>query len=513
VMKSVIKMVCALAVIALTISGSRAQQVPFLSELFSRYRDFNRLYNQKRSEGANLSAMDELRKRGEDAFKSFNIGALLAVLGEGQTVLEGRAWNDREKYVSSLTLETDRLVLEPARELRVSLTRMFPANSENVFAAPPTVTFVIEPIAGSRGGLGTRSAEPVILADRLPIAETGTSFQRHLLLPEGRYWVIARLVAGSQKLGELRQPLYAISDFADEIRELLSRIATIKGSAEAKLKSVAHLLGTPEFQIHQLAMLNRSRGEENIDVIEALDRLDDTLSMLLRGQNPFASAKGEVERAYIGADGKPVPYRLYIPASYDGTAPRPLVVLLHGVMGDEKMYFTLFDPEVIKGEAERRGYFLMAPYAGGRFGGYTDQAQTDVLEATKAVMQSYKIDGSRVYLTGHSLGAFATWLVAGKRPDLFAAMAPVAGGAPLKQTALQALLQTLKPIPALIVHGSRDGVVPPQSSRDMALAAQKAGMKADYLEVPGADHVSVVAETFPTVLNFFDKIAKPATQK
>jgi hypothetical protein len=46
----------------------------------------------------------------------------------------------------------------------------------------------------------------------------------------------------------------------------------------------------------------------------------------------------------------------------------------------------------------------------------------------------------------------------------------------------------------------------------MAEAAKKAGVKVNYLEVPDGDHLSVVASTFPAILDFFEKNPKIAVQ-
>ncbi|MFY9611421.1 MAG: prolyl oligopeptidase family serine peptidase, partial [Blastocatellia bacterium] len=230
---------------------------------------------------------------------------------------------------------------------------------------------------------------------------------------------------------------------------------------------------------------------------------------IAKGQNPFSNERGEVERAYQASDGKLVPYRVYIPKSYDGASTKPLVVMLHGALGDEGYYFSgLFDPAVIKGEAERRGWILAGVNGRGRFSGYVGLAADDSFEVVKCVTRDYRVDPSRVYLTGHSMGGFGTWLIASTKPELFAAIAPVSGGAPTKGEALEALLAKTKSVPAMVVHGALDGIAPPQLSRDMVAAARKAGLKVNHLEVPDADHLSILAATFPAILDFFEKNAK-----
>ena len=54
-----------------------------------------------------------------------------------------------------------------------------------------------------------------------------------------------------------------------------------------------------------------------------------------------------------------------------------------------------------------------------------DTAKLDALLAD--LRKTYRVDPSRIYLTGLSLGGYGTWDWAFKRPDLFAAIVPVAG--------------------------------------------------------------------------------------
>jgi len=117
-----------------------AQQVPFLTDLISRYERVSIGLYEKRRAGASVSGLkhcaSELRKlqRG-DIQPSSTCWAKL------QAVIAGKKWDERQKFIASLTLETDRSVIEPNQMLQMSLTRMFPASIEKAFASPPTVTF------------------------------------------------------------------------------------------------------------------------------------------------------------------------------------------------------------------------------------------------------------------------------------------------------------------------------------------------------------------------------------
>lgn len=487
-----------------------AQQIPFLSELFSRYADFNRLCAERRLAGTNLAAVESLRKRAEEAFKQGNIPGLLETISEGQAILSGRKWDDRERFMASLTLETDRLIIEPNQILQVSLTRMFPVTLDKAFAATPTVSFAIvssEPASKSADAkVAAAAGQPLVIAERLTVAETSSNAARRLLLPDGVYQVVARVEVGGQRIAELKRPVYAIGDFADSIAQMSKTIAAIKSAPDAKVKAIAPLVATPEFQLQRLAQLNKTRGEQDLNPIQEMDQLEAGLSAIAKGQNPFSMNRGEVERAYQASDNQLVPYRVYVPQSYDGATPKPLVVMLHGALGDERYFFSgLFDPPTVKGEAERRGYILAGVNGRGRFANYSGPSQEDVFEVISAVSREYKIDAARIYLLGHSLGGFGAWLVASSNPDRFAAIAAVSGGPPVQGDALAGLLEKLKALPAMIVHGARDSIAPVQLSRTMTAAAQKAGLKVTYLEVSDGDHTSVVASAFPAVMEFFDK--------
>jgi predicted peptidase len=290
-------------------------------------------------------------------------------------------------------------------------------------------------------------------------------------------------------------------------------IAAIKGSTDQNMRQVAAQISTPEFQLSRLAGLTTSNSSPGLNANAELEHLESVLPAMATGANPLASERGEVERAYATADGQLVPYRVYVPASYDGSRAMPLVVALHGALGDEKSYFSgIYDPAVIKGEADRRGYIVATPTWLGRFA-YGAPAEGDVLRVIKEVASNYKIDPSRIYLTGHSLGGFGAWQTAFDHPEIFAAVAPISGGSPVKLDALPPLLARIKNTPVLVVHGAKDGIVPPARSREMVDAAKKAGVQITYTEVPGADHLTVVGSTFPAVLDFFDKHTRQASLK
>jgi pimeloyl-ACP methyl ester carboxylesterase len=92
------------------------------------------------------------------------------------------------------------------------------------------------------------------------------------------------------------------------------------------------------------------------------------------------------------------------------------------------------------------------------------------------------VDRDRVYVEGHSLGAMATWEWALDNPERFAAIAPMAGiGEPYRAS-------RLKNVPAWVIHGENDDVIPRGFAEQMVTALQAEGAGVRYSIIPGGEH-------------------------
>jgi predicted peptidase len=105
-------------------------------------------------------------------------------------------------------------------------------------------------------------------------------------------------------------------------------------------------------------------------------------------------------------------------------------------------------------------------------------------ELLASLQKEYRIDSKRFYVTGLSMGGYGTWDLITRTPDLFAAAAPICGGAD------ETLAAKVTKLPIWVFHGDKDGVVKPLRSRNMVAAIEKAGGKPKYTEYPGVDHNS-----------------------
>jgi predicted peptidase len=96
--------------------------------------------------------------------------------------------------------------------------------------------------------------------------------------------------------------------------------------------------------------------------------------------------------------------------------------------------------------------------------------------------KKFRVDRSREYLTGISMGGFGTWALVAAQPKRFAAIAPVCGGGdPL-------LASTFAKVPTWVVHGDKDPAVAFSQSVAMVDAMKEAGGSPIFTQVVGGTH-------------------------
>lgn len=218
---------------------------------------------------------------------------------------------------------------------------------------------------------------------------------------------------------------------------------------------------------------------------------------------PARSADLPLEkRTYTDAGGKVLRYRLLKPADYDDKQSYPLVLFFHGAgeRGDDNEKQLVHGvPEFARPE-NRKQYpcFLVAPqcpdkvkWVDADWGGdaHTLPAEPTepmrlTLELLDALPKEFRIDRNRIYVTGLSMGGFGTWDILARRPAVFAAAAPVCGGAD------EATAARIAKVPIWAFHGAKDTVVKPSRSRNMIAALKKAGGEPKYTEYPEEGHGS-----------------------
>ncbi len=203
-------------------------------------------------------------------------------------------------------------------------------------------------------------------------------------------------------------------------------------------------------------------------------------SMLVSAEPADQAAAGTQQALQFTAP--PVPpksyrYLLFKPRDYhtDPQSKWPLILFLHGAgeRGDDVWKVATHGPPKIAGEQPDFPFIVVSPQCpeGEIWDPTTLGALLDEIE------RAHRVDRTRVYLTGLSMGGYGTWNLAMRQPERFAAVAPICGGGQLIDVLATSGRnpQALRSLPVRAHHGARDNVVPPAESERMVNALKNAG--------------------------------------
>ena len=238
------------------------------------------------------------------------------------------------------------------------------------------------------------------------------------------------------------------------------------------------------------------------------------------------------QRKYHFADTNvDLPYALFVSSKVTKGTKAPLIVALHGVFGDGN--------SLLRGSAldlaEEGGYVLVGPMGYNEQGWFgspvivmnggpgrgkgpgagkggppptpdppnlAELSEKDVLNVLAIVRKEFTIDDKRTYLMGHSMGGAGALFLGPKYVDQWAAVAAMAPAAFLMQP--DSLAPVKDKMPLLLAHGDADTVVSIDVGRRWAKAATDLKMKDfKYMEIPGADHGTVITQSMPEIFKYF----------
>jgi predicted peptidase len=101
------------------------------------------------------------------------------------------------------------------------------------------------------------------------------------------------------------------------------------------------------------------------------------------------------------------------------------------------------------------------------------------------VLTDYRVDATRIYLTGLSMGGEATWRFALHRPDTFAAIAPLAAYLSQADTLR---MERIKNLPVWAIHGADDTVAPLALGQSPVDALKAVGGNVRFTVLAGHGH-------------------------
>ena len=251
------------------------------------------------------------------------------------------------------------------------------------------------------------------------------------------------------------------------------------------------------------------------------------------------------QRKYHFADtNEDLSYALFVSSKVTKAKKAPLIVALHGYGGDGN--------SLLRGNtldlAEQGGYIVVGPMGYNTMGWYgspvivarggrgqgrgrgagapgdpngrgpgadagrapqtpeppnlAELSEKDVMNVLGVVRNEFTVDDKRTYLMGHSMGGAGALFLGPKYVDQWAAVASMAPAAFLMQP--DSLAPVKDKMPLLLAHGDADTVVPTDVGRRWAKRATELNMKDfRYMELPGADHGTVITQSMPDIFKFF----------
>jgi predicted peptidase len=267
-----------------------------------------------------------------------------------------------------------------------------------------------------------------------------------------------------------------------------------------------------------------------IDAEEQIQESRILAKNIANSDDPQWRAKGDIHRKYhFPAADADMPFRLYVPTSWDGKSELPLIVFLHGAGSDENWYLDANDKQLIR-LAEQHGYILLSPLGYTRMGAYgtplrlpavfgnpeaaakqrasvdperektLQLSEKDVINTLEIVLNEYPVDRSSIFLAGHSMGSGGTWYLGAKYAQYFAAIAPMSGPF-VDETNYP--WDNIREMPVFITEGT--GATPSLVGSKAMLAWMKEhGFKIEYMEVD-AGHGGMIPLVLPSIFNFFDR--------
>jgi len=435
----------------------------------------------------------------------------------------GQAWDSKAEFAGSLALRTATTVTDSSRPFYASLTQSYAAPyaaAEGLrvhvtaadFAAP---TKVLRDLGTFEVYTRDLIDEPYLLSSNL----AG--------LADGPYLVAAEITDRGALVKRVTMNILAVKDLDAQQTVIEQRLSKIQGFESTKATIRYPFDYARVINLGRRALIPGRNPEDStvnayFDFSAEIKQSMTLLASLEAGKDPLLRIKGEHARHYMFDDaGEIMPYRVFVPASYDGTKKLPLVVVLHGGGADQDTYFKLRGP-VLTTEADKHNFIIVTPLGYRPTGGWgrvmggpvppgapappapdagrlrsAALSEKDALNVIDLVSKEYNTDPARTYLMGNSMGGGGTWYLGAKYADRWAAIAPCAAtiGEGFE-------LDKLKGLPLLYTVGEKDNV---ERSRAMVAWAKTKGFEIPINEIKDGTHDMSIWINLPNIFNFFEQ--------
>lgn len=181
-------------------------------------------------------------------------------------------------------------------------------------------------------------------------------------------------------------------------------------------------------------------------------------------------------------------YLSYLPPAYEQEEAKrwPLIIFLHGasLRGNDLERIKKYGiPKRIE-EGVEFDFIVISPQCPAN----KDWSSDNWFPLTyRKMKENYRIDTSRVYLTGLSMGGEGTWYIAQQHPEAFAAIAPVCG----RMSHISSIAKDvgkISSLPVWIFHGAGDKVYSVGESDKMYELLKEINAEVKYTRYPDLGH-------------------------
>lgn len=209
------------------------------------------------------------------------------------------------------------------------------------------------------------------------------------------------------------------------------------------------------------------------------------------------------------SDGLGIPYLEHLPSDYATSGQRyPLLIFLHGTgeQGDrseQKVWKVASHgpPKHIQDghdmtftvDGRSFSFIVISPQLCYPTGSWTDDYVDQVVQH---VLKTYRVDRSRMYLTGLSLGGGGVWRYGAALADQWAAVAPVCAAQSLDYGRARQIAK--HDLPVWAFHGSADRTVSPVKTRSWVGLLDEYGADPKYTEYEGVGHAGAWQRAYRT---------------
>jgi predicted esterase len=193
------------------------------------------------------------------------------------------------------------------------------------------------------------------------------------------------------------------------------------------------------------------------------------------------------------ADGVDRPFVTFIPSGYNASETTPLLVYLHGGVSREDL---IEDPMGYATEnyflqlAEKAGWLVVFPFGQSGATWWDDVGMQMIFSCIRKTKIQFNVDDDRIWMTGFSDGASASYLFSMLHPTPFAAFVPLNGhmGVGSLDGKLPLYVSNMSVTPLYVINTDIDPLYPGDAMRPMVDMARANGADILYREYHGIGH-------------------------